>query len=292
MNKMQQTKACIKTGIGYTRKRPGLVALVYLVNVLVAGLLAVPVFTAVYHAIGPTGFGSDLISEAGITLWVEMWPEVMPAFQSLLASMIVVLPLYMLWKTVMHMGLIYALHQGALWPFTGNLGHYAWKGLQIALLFLPLRIIWCVLVLFVVLALAGAWPGEVGTVTVYAWIAPTLLISGLAVLDLMQRYARIANVVRHDAPIQAMASGMRWPVQYGEASLVYVGWFFFGLFVMALPMLFGISLETVWTGFIIQQVFLLVRAGVSVAWVGSEVVLFERTWESELPLIAKGGYPE
>ena len=288
MTKIESTLFSIRRGIAYTNNRKGLVLLVYLANVLAAGLLALPMFSAVMGAIGDTGHGKDLISNFDLTFWVEMWPEVLPTIQGLIAGLTFLIPLYLLWKTALHMGLIYALHQGAIWPFSGGLGHYTGTGLLIALLFLPLRLILVILVLFLAVVMAGLWQGEVGTVIINAWMVPGLLITGFALIDLMQRYARIANVVRHDSPLQAMVSGMRWPIRFGEASFLYVGWFFAGILVMALPMIIGVSLKTVWVGFLIQQVFLLLRAGLTVAWVGSEVDLFERTWESEMPLIAEG----
>ncbi len=67
------------------------------------------------------------------------------------------------------------------------------------------------------------WPGEVGTFWINLVILPTLAISGLAVLDLMHDYARMALVVDEKKVFKAMFTGLAWPVKHWPASGHYLG---------------------------------------------------------------------
>jgi hypothetical protein len=188
------------------------------------------------------------------------------------------------------MGVIYALHSGAIWPFWRGVGYYTGQGLLVALAFLPMKIFWSVCAFLIAGSFASLWPGEVGQFWMGGVFFPILLLSGLAMLDLYQRYARIALVVRHDTVRHALGAGFSWPSKYGAASLLYLIWYALalitGVMTLGLNAILHVGTTAVLVGFLIQQVSFFTRAAVTVGWIGSEVRLFERTYIQELPLIA------
>ena len=89
---------------------------------------------------------------------------------------------------------------------------------------------------------------------------------------------------------RAIGAGFSWPIKYGAASYVYLIWFAVSLIVflvtMALNATLHVGVSAILVGFLLQQVSLFTRTAAGVAWIGSEVSLFEHTHVSELPLIA------
>lgn len=290
LSKRELAKQSLAAGATLSRERLGLVVLLYAVNLVMALILAFPLYFAFVENIGETGFGPDMIQSFDLMLWREALDGVGDTFQVIGLQLLWVLPLYMLWKTAAHMGVIYALHQGAIWPFWRGVGYYTVKGFLLALVFLPIKVIVAGIALFLGVALGSVWTGEVGAFWSFGVVMPTLVITALAVTDLFQRYARIAIVVRHDSVMNALYSGIRWPVTYGAASFVYLAWFVVMLAILlatqSLNALLHVGMQAILLGFLLQQVSLFTRAIATVGWIGSEVSLFERTHLSELPLIA------
>ena len=280
----------LAAGAGFIRERIGLVVLIYVVDLVIALLLALPLYNAFVEQVGISGFGADLMMGFDLILWRDVIDLVSDAFVSLGLQLLIVIPVYMLWKTAAHMGVIYALHQGALWPFWRGVGYYTGKGLLIGFIFAPLKGMVLGIVGVLASALFMVWPGEVGGFWIFAVFAPTMLISLLAMVDLFQRYARISIVVRHDTLGRALKAGFTWPIKYGAASYLYLVWFFLSLAVFlittGLNAALHVGVTAVILGFVLQQISLFTRTAVMVGWVGSEVSLFERTHLSELPLIA------
>ncbi len=280
----------LKSGAGLMRDRWGLIVLLYVVNLGVAFVLALPIYLAVVEHVGFTGFGPDLIERFDLELWRGMLKDLRGTFASIGLQLLWVLPIYAIWKTASHMGVIYALHNGAIWPFWRGVGYYTGRGLLIGVVFLPLKILWSVFSFFIAGLLSSAWQGEVGTFWVMLVLLPVLLLTGLAVLDLFQRYARMALVIRHDSVAQAIASGVSWPIKYGAASYLYLIWYFIALLAMfatiGLNAMLHVGTRAVLIAFLIQQASMFTRSAIAVGWIGSEVSLFERTHINELPLIA------
>lgn len=270
--------------------RWGLIVLLYVINFVVAFLLALPVYLAAVEHVGPTGFGPDLIERFDLGLWRSIIEDFGSAFSTIGFQLLWLLPVYALWKTASHMGVIYALHNGAIWPFWRGVGYYTGRGLLIGIVFLPVKILWIVFSFFVASLLSSAWSGEIGTFWVMFVLLPVLVLTGLAVLDLFQRYARMALVIRHDSFGQAISAGVSWPFKYGAASYLYLIWYSMALLAMVvtfwLNAILHVGTSAVLVAFLIQQASMFTRAAITVGWIGSEVSLFERTYINELPLIA------
>ncbi len=277
-------------GARLIRERVGLVILLYALDLLVAVLLAVPVYNAVVEHVGITGFGPDLIERFDLVLWRDFLDLMTNALFGLGIQLLLAIPLYWIWKTASRMGVIYALHQGAIWPFWRGVGYYTWKGLLIGLLYLPLKAIAVAIAVMIGMAFFNVWTGSVGAFWSLGVIMPFLVISAFAMVDLFQRYARIAVVVRHDSVWRAFTAGLAWPFKYGAASYLYLAWFGIVLLIFAvtqgLNAVLHVGVSAVLIGFIVQQISLFTREAAVVGWIGSEVTLFERTHIHELPLIA------
>ncbi len=278
-------------GVRLLSGRMGLVALLYGLDLLVAVLLGFPLYSAFVEHVGITGFGPDLIKRFDLVLWREIFDGLTDALKVLGIQLLIVVPVYWIWKTASRMGIIYALHQGGIWPFWRGVGYYTAKGLLLGLLFLPLKAIAVAVAVMIGLGLFNAWTGEVGAFWSMGVILPFLVITALAIVDLFQRYARIAVVVRHDTVWRAFSAGLAWPFKYGAASYVYIAWFAIVLLIFVvtqgLNAMLHVGVSAVLLGFIIQQINLFTKEAATVGWIGSEVSLFERTHIHELPLIAE-----
>lgn len=277
-------------GVRLMSGRVSLVALLYALDLLVAVLLGFPLYNAFVTHVGITGFGPDLMARFDLVLWREVLDGLTEAFKVLGVQLLLVIPVYWIWKTASRMGVIYALHQGGIWPFWRGVGYYTGKGLLLGLLFLPLKAVAAAIAVMIGLGVFNAWTGEVGAFWSAGVILPFLVITSLATVDVFQRYARIAVVVRHDTVWRAFSAGLAWPVKYGAASYLYIAWFAVVLLIFivtqALNAMLHVGVSAVLVAFLIQQVNLFSREAATVAWIGSEVSLFERTHIHELPLIA------
>ncbi len=290
LSKHELAKQSLAAGATLSRERLGLVVLLYAVNLVMALILAFPFYFAFVEHVGETGFGPEMIQSFDLMLWREVLDGIGETMKVVGFQLLWVLPVYMLWKTAAYMGVIYALHQGAIWPFWRGVGYYTAKGFLLALIFLPIKAIVAGIAILLGVALGSIWTGEVGAFWSFGVVMPILVVSALAVTDLFQRYARIAVVVRHDSVTNALYSGIRWPIRYGAASYVYLAWFAVMLLILVatqtLNALVHVGMQAIVVGFLLQQVSLFTRAIATVGWIGSEVSLFERTHLSELPLIA------
>ena len=290
LTKRQLTTQSLTAGAGLIRERFGLVVLLYTFDLAVALLLAIPVYSAFVEHVGYSGFGADLIQGFDLILWREIADLMTDVLQGIGLQLLWVIPIYWVWKTAAQMGVIYALHQGAIWPFWRGVGYYTPKGLLLSLAFAPLKVLGVVVAVFMGVGLQSVWGGEVGGFWSMGVLTPFLMLSVLAMLDLFQRYAQIAVVVRHDTIGRALNAGFSWPIKYGAASYLYLIWYAIALVVLVVTQLLNATLHVgvsaIVAGFLIQQVSLFTRSAVRVGWTGSEVSLFERTHISELPLIA------
>ncbi len=281
----------ITNGAGFIRSRLGLVFLLYLFDLIIAVLLAVPVYSALVKHVGPTGFGVDLIQKFDLVLWWQIIDQMSEALSTVGLLLLIVVPLYLLWKAASHMGVIYALHQGAIWPFWRGVGYHTLSGLALGFIFLPMKLIGVFAALLIAQAWQSLFPGEIGAFWGQGVIFPFISILVWATFDLFQRYARIALVVRHETIWNALTTGFRWPFKYGAASGLYLVWFVIVLIVTVLTQVLNaklhVGMSAIAIGFIIQQISLFTRSAAKVGWIGSEVSLFERTHLSELPLIAE-----
>ncbi len=285
-------KPSLTAGLSGLRRRPGLVVLLYAMNLVLALILSIPVAVAFGNTVGPTGFGADLAAGFDIVLWADIIEEAGDALAVLFLHLLWMIPLYLIWKAAASVGLIHALRGDQIRSFWQGVGRYTLRGALLGIVFLILTGIGVVVTLGVVMVIGAIWSGPVGGFWINAVLAPALLISLLAVLDLMHDYARTALVVGEQPVLKAMQTGMAWPFRHGQASPLYLIWFVPAAVLLLLPTVLDMNVaaatgSAVWGLFIAQQVLLLLRAAVTVGWFGSETAFYETIWLSELPLIAE-----
>ena len=272
----------ILEGFRLIRSRFRLVALIYALNLVLVFAVAFPVYRIMMESVGATGYGKDLLLEFDILLWREILMENRETLLQLLWTIVLVIPVFWIWKTAVQMGTIYALHHGAMWSFWPGVLTHTFNGLIIGFCFLPLKAAWVVLTFIGAGILQSSYfSGEVESFWLIAVCTPIVLLTGLAILELYQRYARMSLVIRNERVVQALKVGFVWPQRHSMISLVYICWYIIALGVFLISMSVNAELHVgtsyVILALLIQQVVMLGRAAVTVGWVGSEVVLFERT---------------
>lgn len=290
---VRQSLAAGLTGI---RRRPGLIVLLYGVPLLLALVPSVLVFFGLQEAIGPTGFGEDLAHRFDVVLWADLIEQAGDVLRAIPLQLLWMVPLFLLWKVAASVGLIHALRGDQNRPFWEGVGRYTGRGFLIALLFLVLLGVGLIGLVVLALILNGMWSGEIGAFWINFVIVPTVFISMVAVLDLMHDYANIALVVEEKPVLQVTRKGLQWPFKYGRASWLYLVWFAPAALLLLLPTVLDMTLTAgttlvIWGLFLLQQGLLLLRACITVGWLGSEVAFYETIWMQEAPLIAKEAEP-
>ena len=281
----------ITAGLNGVRRRPGLVVLIYAMNPVLAFVLSIPVAIALSSTVGSTGFDADLAGGFDFVLWADIIEEAGEALGALQFQLLWMIPLYLIWKAAASIGLIHALRGDDARSFWQGVGRYTGKAVLLGLLFLVFVLVVVVGLAIAVGVLSAIWPGEVGTFWINLVILPTLAISGLAVLDLMHDYARMALVVDEKKVFKATVTGLAWPFKHGSASGLYVAWFVPAALLLLLPTVLDMNVAAatggaIWGLFLMQQVLMLLRAAVTVGWFGSETALYEAIRLQEMPLIA------
>ncbi len=284
-------KQSFTAGFKGIRRRPGLVVLIYAMNLMMALILSIPVYIALSSTVGGTGFDADLAGGFDFVLWADIIEEASEALGALQFQLLWMIPLYLIWKAAASVGLIHALRGGDVRSFWQGVGRYTGKAVLLGLPFLVLAVIGFVGLLVVAGVLSAFWPGEVGAFWINLVTLPTLAISGLAVLDLMHDYGRMALVVSDQKVLRATGIGIAWPFKHGKASGLYVVWFVPAALLLLLPTVLGMTVAAatggaIWGRFLMQQILLLLRAAVTVGWFGSETALYETIKFQEMPLIA------
>lgn len=282
----------LATGIKGIKRRPGLVGLLYGLNLALAFVLAATVYTAMVQVVEGTGFGLDLAQQFDLALWADIIEEAGPALQGLLGQLFWIIPLYVLWKTAASVGLIHALRGDQDRSFWQGVARYTGRALLVAMLFVLLTVGWGIATLVVALGSSAIWTGEVGIYWTNFVVVPLFFVFGVALLDLMHDYARIALVVDERPVMESTIRGIIWPFKHISAFLIYLAWWIPAVLLVVLPTLLDMNMVAataagIWGLFLVQQIVLVLRAGVTAAWLGSEVAFYETIMLKELPLIAE-----
>ena len=277
----------LRAGFAAVRKRPGLVVLTYAVNLVLAFILALPIYMALSKVVGPAGFGSELVRQFDVVLWADIMEKAGIVLSALWAQLFWMIPLYLVWKAALSVGLIHALRDGGeVRSFWSGVGRYAARAVGLGLIFGLLALVWIGGVILLSVALALVWNGEVGAFRIFFVFAPSMIVLGLALIDMMHDFGRIALVVEDEKIARAFRTGLAWPFRHATAFAVYAAWFLLAAVALSIPTLLDVNLRGIWGLFFLQQIFLFLRAAATVGWFGSEFALFEAVRLREAPLIA------
>lgn len=288
---------CVTYGLSCLRKKPGLVLLLFLVNLVFAFLLSLPLKAALEEVIGSRGFGPDLAMDTDIVVWADILNQFDPVLSGIAVQLLWLVPVILLWNVASSVGVINAVRDGGIRSFWPGVGYYTGRGLLLALAFGLVGLIALLGIAVAAVLLYSIFSGEAGAFRVTTLAIPFMLVTVLGLLDVMHDYARI-KLVRDEASIRTcLATGFTWPFANRAALSLYLLWLTVGAVVVILPSIldarFAASTTgTVWLLFVFQQLFFLIRSAVTVAWYGSEVYYFEQVEWNKLPLIADQKNPQ
>lgn len=277
------TLAAMKHGVAQAGQRRGLVLALYLIDLGIALLLAVPIYTALQEVVGPSGYSADLARAFDEALWWEIFEEVGATFGAVLGRLFWVALVYVFWKALVRVGIVYALHQTGPFAFVRGLLRFGGPALGLMVLFVIPLVAGVIGVTVVAIVVQTALGGEIGIFWAWFVVLPALLITLVVILDLMQDYASISLVVEETNVWEAWKRGIAMPFRHGQTSYLYVAWFGLSLMVFLIPLLLDVffpahTASGIWARFVAQQAALLVRTGILVAWLGSQLVLFHHLY--------------
>ncbi len=281
----------IRNGVSFIGRKPGLVILIYVVNVLAALLITLPLYSSLSGVIDQTGFGFELAEAADIVVWADILGKIGPVFGSVMLQLLWIFPILFVTKIAMSVGLINAARDGGIRSFWPGVGYYTGKGLLLGLLYLfvtGLVIILSVIALVLLMRMIG---GEVAIYRISIFVIPITMLAVFAFFDLAHDYARI-RLVKDETPIlKSFFHGFSWPWQHLGAIPVYFFWYAAALVLVLIPTF----LDTIFAGatlmgivglFLTQQIALLFRSAATVGWFGSEVAYYENIEWGLTPMIA------
>ncbi len=278
-------------GINALRKRPGLAVLLYVLDLALAFVLSLGVLLLINEEVAQSGFAPDFAAQFDFTVWMDFSEQVGDAFFPIVGQLLWVIPLWLMWKAVAHVGLVHALRGDAIRPFWDGVGRFGLRAMLLALMYVVMLVMAVVGLGLVIWILNQLWGGEVGIFWVNFVLAPILVVSVFAVLDLMHDYSRIALVVDEQAVRDAFGTGIRWAFQHGQASWLYLLWFVVAAVLWLLPFGFDFAATEatalgMWVLFLVQQAAMLGRSAATVGWIGSETAFYETIRLREMPLYA------
>lgn len=267
-------------GFRALRSRPGLAVLLFLVNLAVAVILAVPLGVALSSAVANTGFDTDLASGLDLVLIVDIVQANPDIITVLISQLIWIIPLVLVWKAAMGVGLIHALRGDSTGSFWTGVGRYFGRAFAMGLMYMA-GAGFVILAAIVVGMVVNGMSGEVWTYRAWAYVVPLIAVFGLAKIDLMHDFGRIAIVLKGRPVFGAFIDGVLYPFRHGRTFLLYLFWMVPAALFWLLPTVIEATVGASLAIFIFQQILLLGRAGVTVSWIGSEVAFFEASGPRE-----------
>ncbi|NNE70854.1 MAG: hypothetical protein HKN29_10900 [Rhodothermales bacterium] len=269
----------IRSGLQAIRQRPLLALLIFLVHAALGYLISAPIGGAL----------ATTFAEAGIdSIDVELLADIPEVLGSTLATVFGLIGfsflLLFFWSSALGVGLVEALRQGGGRSFWRGVENYFWRSTGLTALFVVPAAVWGIGMLLLAVVFFINLSGEVVVFwTVFVGV-PSVLIMGLAALDLALDYARIALVQRDLGVFEAAGAGFRFGLGRWSSQAVYLFWYVPSLVLLLLPIPIETALGASFGVYLLQQLVLLGRAGIGVAWIGSEVALYES--HHEMPAIA------
>jgi len=280
------TRHALQYGLDSIRRRRGLAALIYAANLLLMLIISIPFFVVLNTAVAGSGFSEELASGFDLALWsdiLEAHPEILP---TLGWQLLWIVPLYLIWNTLALAGLGHALARGGHGSFWQGIARH---GLRASLLGLMYGAVALVLIvgIGIVTALAASFgPAEAGAYYALTVLLPLLLLFAIALVDMMQDFARLDLIFGGKSVIRAFLGGFAWPVRSGAANGVYILWMLGSGLILLTAAALDLRMGGIFVAFIAQQLLLFARAAATVGWIGSEVAVWESEHMANAELIA------
>jgi len=232
----------IKSGFESAKAQKGLAAIIYVGNLAMGLLLSIPLMVAFSGATGASGFSDEMAEGFDLALWADLMESSGPLVQTLISQLFWILPILFVWKMASSAGLIHAQSDGGGKSFWKGLGKYTWKTTVLGLLYMVPTVIVIILVVIAAALLSAVLTGEVGSFWVQFVFTPLALFLGIALIDMMHDFGRIELVRGNKGIMDSWFSGMKWPLQSGNANSIYIGWMIFGMAFLFLPFVLNFSM--------------------------------------------------
>jgi len=289
----RQSTNYFREGLVALRRKPGVALIVWAVQAIVAFVVVLPLADA-FSEIDMRGFGEQMARHADIALLMESAPGA--AIRRAAINLLWAIPLVGVINSAMAVGIVNAVRDGGLRSFWDGIGRFGGKAIPLAFVYVALAFgVHAVIQIPVLLVVANL--GDKASILVGLTVWPLVTVVASAILDCMHDYSRIELVVRGKSIVRSLGGGLAWPFRHPSSLALYTVWMVIAIVVTLSPLVLENVLPAA-TGaglvllVLLQQLMFVVRAGVTVAWYGSEVTYFEERAEAELPLIAADEYPE
>ena len=275
------TTARFRDGLQAIRSRPGLVALIYAVNMGLALSLAIPVAWTLHEVIAPTGFGDDLAAAFNLVLWAEAFSEA--ALASHAIHLLWAVPLVLLWKAAYSVGLLYALRDEGSYSFWKGVARHVIRSVLLGVIYLVIMGLSLAVVIALAMLSGGVFSGEIGRFWTSLVLTPSLIVLMCATIDMMRDVSRAALVVREEEVFSALATGLAAPFVHRGICPLYLAWMIPSLALVVATTILESSVAASMTLaiaglFLGQQILMLLRAAASVGWYGSLAALTDAIW--------------
>jgi hypothetical protein len=259
------------------------------VQAFIAFVVVLPLAGA-FAELQASGFDQMMARQADVTLLAELNPETREALRGILLNLLWAIPLVGIIRAVAAVGIINAVRDGGLRSFWSGVGQFGGRSIVIAVAYLVLAIaVHSAVQVPLILALGQSGEKASMLMGLIAW--PIVVVVVSAITDCMQDYSQIELVARGKGVVKSIGDGLAWPFRHPSVLALYALWMVIAIAITVSPLVLENMLPAATAAgvlllLVLQQFMMIVRAGVTVAWYGSEVSYFEANAAAELPLIA------
>lgn len=268
-----------RSGIRIARQHPWLAVFIFLVHAMLGWVIATPIGSGLSAA-----FASSGIEALDVELLADILEMAGGALATVFGLIGIAFVLLFLWSSAVGVGVVEAIRSGGGRSFWRGIEIFYWRSLGLTAVFALTAAVWTAGIVFAGIMFFTALSGEVVIFWTVFVAVPTVWLAGLAAMDLALDYARIALVQRDLSPFSAVGEGIRFGLGRLSSHVVYLLWYLPSLILLVLPTPIETVLGASFGVFLLQQLVLLGRAWVGIAWMGSQVTHYESA--NELPALA------
>ncbi len=280
------TAHALHYGLDCIRRRAPLAVLIFAANLFLALIVSVSLFAALNAAVSGSGFSEELAQGFDLTLWADIL-EAHPEITTTIAwQLLYIVPLYLIWNTLLLTGLGHALARGGHGSFWQGVARHGFRAALLGLMYGAIAVLLVIGIGILVALAATVGPGEAGVYYAVTVLLPLLLVLALALVDMMQDFARLDLILGGKTVTRAWLGGFAWPFRSGTANGVYILWMLGSGLIILLAAALDLGMGGVFMAFLLQQVMMFARAAATVGWIGSEVAVWESEHMADAELIA------
>lgn len=289
MNSSPRPATPLALGVQAIRLRPLLIGLLYVLNLVIALLISIPLLIVMQSAVSGSGWSNELATTFDPALWADIFERSPDLLITLLAQLFWVIPMYLVWNVLSLTGLAHALSRGAQGSFWTGLGRYGMRAIRLGVLFLGMMIVAFMLLGLMALFANVLFQSAASTWWVNLIFMPILTLVVFAVLDLAHDFARLELIFSERSIGSAWTAGFAWLWRSYAANAVYIVWMLAAVVTVLVATGLDFAMGGLVFAFLVQQLFMLARAAITVGWIGSEIAVWEAETRNHEPAIAEAG---